>query len=73
MDGYQGYLDNVWIERFWRTIKREYIYLSPEYNGTDLYYGIDKFIRHYNTGRPHQGINNKTPKNVYNMYYQRVA
>ena len=36
MDGYKRCRDNAWIERFWRTIKREYIYLSPEENGTDL-------------------------------------
>lgn len=40
MDGKARCLDNIWIERFWRTIKREYIYLNPEYNAIDLRKGV---------------------------------
>jgi len=40
MDGKGRALDNIWIERFWRTIKYEYIYLNPADNGTVLSKGI---------------------------------
>ena len=73
MDGYKRCRDNAWIERFWRTIKREYIYITPEENGTDLYRGIYRFIKHYNTRRPHQGINNEVPSNRYLECQKMVA
>ena len=44
MDGKGRALDNIWIERFWRTIKYEYIYLNPADNGTVLSKGILKNI-----------------------------
>jgi len=65
MDGRRRCLDNIWIERFWRTIKRNYIYLFPEENGQDLYRGIKRFIGKYNYRRPHQGIAHRTPFQVY--------
>lgn len=65
MDGRCRYLDNIYIERFWRTIKREYIYINPEDNGTALYKGINRFIEHYNKERPHQGIRHQTPAERY--------
>lgn len=65
MDGRARCLDNVWIERFWRTIKREYVYLNPEDNATDLRRGIAGFIDYYNNRRCHQGIGHKIPAQVY--------
>ena len=44
MDGRGCAKDNIWIERFWRTIKYEYIYIQPEENGAALYQGIDRQI-----------------------------
>jgi len=55
-----------WIERFWRTIKREYIYLNPEDKATDLCDGIKQYIQYYNTKRPHQGLEHHLiPINLY--------
>ncbi len=65
MDGRRRCLDNVWIERFWRTLKREYIYLNPEDNVIALRNGIKKYIEYYNNSRFHQGIGHKTPKMLY--------
>lgn len=65
MDGRARCLDNIWIERFWRTIKREYIYLNPEDNAANLRSGIGKFIEYYNTKRCHQGIGHRIPAQVY--------
>ena len=39
--------DNIWIERFWRTIKQEYIYLNPADNGHQLRSGISEFMEYY--------------------------
>ena len=67
MDGRARCLDNIWIERFWRTIKREYIYLNPEDNVAALRCGITGFIDYYNNRRCHQGIGHKIPAQVYAM------
>ena len=66
MDGRARCLDNIWIERFWRTIKREYIYLNPEDKATDLRKGIKQYIHYYNTARRHQGLgNHAVPITIY--------
>lgn len=44
MDGRGRAKDNIWIERFWRTIKYEYIYITVEENGAGLYQGVKRFI-----------------------------
>ena len=64
MDGKGRALDNIYIERFWRTIKYDYIYLNPPESGLELYQGIDEFIRGYNQ-RKHQGIEDHKPLNLY--------
>ena len=66
MDGRARCLDNIWIERFWRTIKREYIYLNPEDKATDLRKGLKQYIHYYNTARRHQGLgNHAVPITIY--------
>lgn len=65
MDGRARCLDNVWIERFWRTIKREYVYLNPESTVGGLRRGITKYIDYYNNRRCHQGLDHQTPCAVY--------
>lgn len=59
MDGKGRCKDNIWIERFWHTIKMEYIYLNPQDDAISLRDGIAKFIEYYNARRPHQGIGNQ--------------
>ena len=54
MDGRGRAKDNIWIERFWKTIKYEYIYIQPEENGAVLFFGIKRFIDNYNYHRRHQ-------------------
>lgn len=60
MDGRGRCKDNIWIERFWRTIKQEYIYLHPFDEVCDLRKGIEEYIEYYNHRRPHQGLGGKT-------------
>ena len=65
MDGRGRAKDNIWIERFWKTIKYEYIYIQPEESGTDLFLGIKAFIDDYNYHRRHQGINRTVASKLY--------
>lgn len=69
MDGKGRALDNIYIERFWRTIKRDYVYLNPAENGKELYLGIKQFINYYNMEKHHQGIDRMIPF----QKYQQVA
>ena len=64
MDGKGRATDNAYIERFWGTLKREYVYLHPADDGLVLYDGIKTFIEKYNN-RFHQGINREKPINLY--------
>jgi putative transposase len=68
MDGRGRALDNIYIERFWRTVKYDYVYLRPAENGTELYVGLKAFIERYNHKR-HQGLGRKIPADL----YQRMA
>jgi putative transposase len=60
MDGKGRAIDNIYIERFWRTIKYQHIYLNPASNGHVLYKGIEKWITKYNN-KAHQGIGRIKP------------
>lgn len=68
MDGKGRALDNIYIERFWRTIKYRYIYLFPCEDGISLYRGIAGWMDKYNY-RPHQGIDEEKPA----LRYRKVA
>ncbi len=60
-----GSSKNIWIGRFWKTIKYEYIYIQLEDTGSELYYGIMAFVDDYNYHRRHQGINHMVPSKIY--------
>ena len=65
MDGRGRCLDNIWIERLWRTIKQEYIYLNPAEDGKVLFNGLKKFLNYYNNRRTHRSLGRKTPFDWY--------
>ncbi len=44
MDGKGRAIDNIYIERLWRTVKRDYVYLHPAQDGRELYQGIKAFL-----------------------------
>lgn len=67
MDGKGRAIDNVFIERLWWSVKYEDVYLKAYENGLDLYTGLDKYFNLYNTYRPHQSLQNKTPEFVYSQ------
>ena len=65
MDGRGRALDNVFIERFWRSLKYEDIYLKDYDSVFSLHRGIQAYVAYYNHRRPHQGLQNHTPARVY--------
>ena len=65
MDGRGRATDNIWIERFWRTIKRGYVYLHPAQNGVELYKGLKGYIDYYNFERGHAEFNGLPPNSAY--------
>lgn len=65
MDGKGRALDNIFVERLWRTVKYEDIYLKNYRTGGDLHSGMDHYFRFYNGERPHQALNYQTPVSVY--------
>ena len=73
MDGKGHCKDNIRIERFWRTIKYDYIYCNPTEKVSELRQGIDKWISFYNHQRPHQGINHNIPCNIFFNQQKIVA
>ena len=65
MDGKRSWLDNVIINRFWRIIKYEDIYLKPYESPRKLEKGIGAYMLKYNNFRPHQSLSDATPNEVY--------
>jgi putative transposase len=65
MDGAGRAIDNVFIERLWRTLKYDHIYLNPADSGTTCRDGIGSFLNYYNQERPHSSPNDQTPDEVY--------
>ncbi len=65
MDGKGRALDNIVIERFWRTIKYADIYLKDYRSPIETSEGIGKYIEKYNMRRPHDSLEKRTPDEVY--------
>lgn len=65
MDGRGRATDNIFIERLWRTVKQDYVYLHPEDDGIALYHGLKKFLDFYNYEKTHQGIGRVRPADLY--------
>lgn len=64
-DGVGRWADNIHIERFWRSLKYEAIFLNEFDDFTQLYLGVLKYIDFYNHQRPHQALKYETPGAVY--------
>ena len=65
MDGKGRCMDNVFVERLWRSLKCEDIYLRAYATGSEARLGIGRWIAGYNTTRPHQALGYRTPDEVY--------
>ena len=66
MDGKGRAIDNIFIERFWRSLKYDYVYLNPANDGLELYQGLKEYFKYYNHELHHQGIGRKIPAELYN-------
>lgn len=65
MDGKGRALDNIFIERLWRSVKYDYVYLNPAADGTELYYGLREYFNYYNHCQSHQGIGRRIPVDLF--------
>ena len=65
MDGKGRWMDNIMIERLWRSLKYECVYLQAFETGSEARAGIGRWIDYYNTSRPHSVFDGRTPEEVY--------
>ena len=65
MDGKGSYNDNLFIERLWRTVKYEEVYLKAYEDGREARVSLGEYLLFYNTTRPHQSLGYLTPAEVY--------
>lgn len=65
MDSKGQWIDNVFIERLWRSLKYECVYLNAFDSVRDAAAGIDTWIRYYNAERPHSSLGDRTPQEAY--------
>jgi putative transposase len=65
MDGRGRCMDNIFIERLWRSLKYEEVYLKDYASVTEARAGIEQYVRFYNQARLHQSLNYQTPAAVY--------
>ena len=65
MDGKGRYTDNKFVERLWRTVKYEEVYLKAYADGRRAKADLDAYFLFYNTQRPHQALGYRTPAKVF--------
>ena len=65
MDGKGRFLDNIFVERLWRSVKYECVYLHAWETGSEAKAGVGKWIEFYNRKRPHSALGGKPPAVVY--------
>jgi putative transposase len=65
MDGRGRYLDNIFVERLWRSVKQENIYLNSYQDVGETKDGLNIYFPFYNTERRHQSLNYLTPAEIY--------
>ena len=73
MDGKGRWMDNVFIERLWRSVKYEEVYLKEYKTVSALKNGLERYFRFYNDERFHQSLDSKTPSEVYSGLSKMAA
>src|SRR5690606_12222160 len=66
MDGAGCWRDNVFVERLWRRLKYEEVYLHAYETVRDAHHGVARYMAFYNQDRPHRALDGRTPEDVYN-------
>lgn len=72
MDGRGRFQDNIFVERLWRTVKYEEVYLKDYQDGRDAYKSLKEYFAFYNKERPHEALNKMTPKSSYLIDKERL-
>lgn len=65
MDGRGRVFDNIFVERLWRTVKYEEVYIKDYKDVTECEKGLSAYFRFYNEEHLHQALGYRTPKQVY--------
>jgi putative transposase len=73
MDGKNRAIDNIFIERFWRSLKYEDVYLKDYQAPREARIGITEYIRYYNYERPHQSLDYRIPSELYSTAAEPAA
>jgi len=73
MDGKGRAIDNIFIERLWRSLKYEHLYLFPADDGIQCYQGVKTWFNYYNKERRHQNLDNEHPIAVYKQNLKPAA
>ena len=73
MDGKGRALDNVFVERLWRSVKYEEVFLNDYSSGEEAYHRLSRYFDFYNNARPHQSLGYRTPWHVYSLGRGRVC
>ena len=75
MDGKGCWRDNVFVERLWRSIKYEEVYLHAYESVSAAQQGLERYLTFYNQTRPHRALDGRTPDGVYadNLPARRTA
>ena len=72
MDGRGRVFDNIFIERLWRSVKYEEVYLNEYRSVEEAIIGLRRYFEYYNRERPHQSLDYQTPETIYRQG-QRLA
>jgi len=72
MDGKGRFKDNIFIERLWRTLKYERIYLKTYETGTELFKDLTTWFTHYNEERKHSSLDKRTPNEAYSKGLEKL-
>lgn len=67
MDGRGRFLDNIWVERLWRTVKQEEVYIRDYVDGHDAYRSLDQYFNFYNEERLHSSLGYLSPGTIYRI------
>ena len=73
MDGKGRWVDNVFVERLWRSVKYEEVYLKAYDTGAQARQSLEQYFAFYNSQRRHQSLNKQTPDFVYYQGAERIA
>ena len=73
MDGKGSWCDNVFVERLWRSIKYEEVYLKAYETVAEARASIGHYVHFYNSRRPHSSLDRKTPDQAYFNWLPQIA